>query len=758
MIEARRFEVTGTVQGVGFRPFVWRLAEEHHVRGWVRNRSGVVEIHAEGETAELDAFAAQIGVGAPRLARVDAVAWHRDERLDPAGFAVEASVAQPAGDRCVSPDIATCDACLRELLDPKDRRHLYPFINCTDCGPRFTIIEALPYDRSRTSMRHFPMCAPCRAEYQDPRDRRFHAEPIACADCGPRLDLRWPDGQPVHGELDEITVTAHLLRTGAIVAIKGLGGFHLACDATDAEAVRRLRERKARPDKPFAVMVADLASARTWFRPTEPEAAELASPRAPIVLVADGGFLPSEVAPGHRCQGVMLPSTPLHHLLTRSFGRPLVMTSGNRADEPICTDNDEALARLGTIADGFLLHDREIVARYDDSVVRVVAERLRVLRRGRSLAPAPLRLPRPVPAQILAVGGELHGAFCLASGERAFLSQHVGDLDTEDAMGAFEEAIRHSRTLFGIEPQAVAHDLHPDLLSTRFAERLGLPRVPVQHHHAHIVATMAEHGLDGEVLGLAFDGFGLGDDATAWGGEVLVCTWEEAARVGRLRRVRQPGGDGATRNPVRMALSHALDSGVFRDAVALLDLAGGEADAVLAQVRVGAASPLTSSAGRLFDAVAALTGACARSSYDGQAPAALEQLAAPEATLATAREEPSVFVAGDGILELDTRPLIGDVVHDLTYGAEPATVAARFHAGLAAATAALVERACSVHDLDRVVLGGGVFANRILTESLSQRLDGAGLRVYLPEQVPVGDGGLALGQVLVAAARLERGT
>ncbi|HLB39754.1 MAG TPA: carbamoyltransferase HypF, partial [Actinomycetota bacterium] len=540
VLEARQIEVRGVVQGVGFRPFVWRLAERHGIRGRVRNASGVVEIHAEGPAGALDAFAAAIAAEAPPLARVDAVTWTPSAAAGLARFVVETSV-DGAGERLVSADAATCDACLAELFDPTDRRYRYPFVNCTDCGPRFTIIESLPYDRGRTSMRVFPMCADCRHEYEDPADRRFHAEPVACPACGPRLVIAGADG-----ERDPIGVVAARLLDGGIVALKGLGGFHLACDATDEEAVGRLRERKRRPDKPFAVMVPDVAAVEAWFAPTPVELDALTSWQAPIVLVEARRPLAPTVAPGFRRHGVMLPATPLHHLVLRAVDRPLVMTSGNASDEPICITNDEAIERLGEIADMALLHDRDVVARYDDSVVRVRTGEAApsVVRRARSFAPSPIDLAADV-APTLGTGALLHGAFCLARGARAFLSQHVGDLDTEESMRAYRQALDRFRGIFRIEPELVAHDLHPDFMTTRFAASLGLPRVAVQHHHAHVAATMAEHGLSGAVVGLAFDGLGLGDDGTVWGGELLVCDAASYRRVGHLRQVVQPGGDAA---------------------------------------------------------------------------------------------------------------------------------------------------------------------------------------------------------------------
>ena len=539
---ARRIEVRGVVQGVGFRPFVWRLAERHGVAGRVRNASGVVEIHAEGAPEVLEAFTAAIAGEAPPLARVEAVSWTPVTAEGLGGFDVEASV-DGVGDRLVSADAATCAACLTELFDPDDRRYRYPFINCTDCGPRFTIIEALPYDRERTSMRAFPMCDQCRREYEDPGDRRFHAEPVACPACGPRVSLLG-----VADADDPIEIVAALIRAGGIVALKGLGGFHLACDATDEAAVARLRDRKRRPDKPFAVMVSDVAAARRWFAPTPVELDALSSWQAPIVLMTAARPLAPPVAPGFARHGVMLPSTPLHHLLLRAVDRPLVMTSGNASDEPICVTNEDAADRLAPIADAVLVHDRDVVARYDDSVVQVRTGDAApsVMRRARSSAPSPIDLAIDA-SPTLGTGALLHGAFCLANAGKAFLSQHVGDLDTEESMAAYREALDRFREVFRIEPEIVAHDRHPDFMTTRFAASLGLPTVAVQHHHAHVAATMAEHGLDGEVLGLAFDGLGLGDDGTVWGGELL-----------RVQRGRVPEGrPPPTGGPARRGRGHA---------------------------------------------------------------------------------------------------------------------------------------------------------------------------------------------------------
>jgi hydrogenase maturation protein HypF len=742
---AREVDVVGVVQGVGFRPFVWRLATRTGLTGRVRNRSGVVEIVVEGPHSSLEEFCVALEAEAPTLARIESVYWREVAPTGFATFEVEESVAKPGGERQISPDVATCENCLRELFDPKDRRYRYPFINCTDCGPRFTIIESLPYDRERTSMRAFPLCRACESEYRDPADRRFHAEPIACPECGPTLELVDRRGKPVPG--DPVEEAVRLLREGRIVALRGLGGFHLACDATNEKAVARLRDRKRRPDKPFAVMVAGLDEARERFDLATDEEAALASPRAPITLVKDRGSLAPSVAPGHRRQGAMLPSTPLHHLLSRGAGLPLVMTSGNRSEEPICITNAEALERLGEIADAFLLHDREIVSRYDDSVVRVWRGGFVVMRRARSCAPNPIPLAAEV-LPTLGTGAELHGAFCLAAGTKAYLSQHIGDLETEEAMSAYREALDRYRRVFGIEPELVAHDLHPDFLTTRFAQELGLPTVGVQHHHAHVASTMAEHLIEGKVIGVAFDGFGLGSDGNAWGGEFLVCDAASAERVGHLNSVPLPGGDAAVRNPWRMALAHAEHAGVLDKAMPLLAGHEQEVEVVLQQIRSTGEVPMTSSVGRLFDAVAALAGLADVATYEGQPAMLLEQAAEGGAT----REYDFEVVAGNGGILLDSRPIIAAVVKDLRRGRPPGEIAGRFHRTMAAATLEVCRAIRGMTGLQRVCLSGGVFNNDLLASDLVARLETVGFEAFLPRQAPVGDGGIALGQVLVANA------
>jgi hydrogenase maturation protein HypF len=715
------------------------------VNGRVRNLSGVVEIIAEGSPDALDAFCRAIQEEAPTLASVENVCWHAVEPAGFASFEVEESAVRPGGERLISPDVATCDACLRELFDPNDRRYRYPFINCTDCGPRFTIIESLPYDRERTSMRSFPLCDDCAREYRDPGDRRFHAEPVACPACGPTLELVDAKGKPIEG--DPIAAAARLLLGGKVVALKGLGGFHLACDATDERAVKQLRRRKRRPHKPFAVMVASIEEARERFLVSPDEEFALRSPRAPIALVRDRGTLAPSVAPGHHRQGAMLPSTPLHHLLLREVGRPLVMTSGNRSDEPICIDNDEARRELKGIADAFLVHDREIVARYDDTVVRVWRSGPVVMRRARGCAPTPIELARDG-QPTLGTGAELHGAFCLTNASRAYLSQHVGDLDTEEAMVAYRAALERYEHVFGLSPELVAHDLHPDFLTTRFAQELGVPAVAVQHHHAHVASVLAEHRLDGRVIGVAFDGFGLGTDGTAWGGEFLVCDGATAERAGHLRSVALPGGDAAVRYPWRMALAHAEDAGLAEEALALLEPHAEEAEVVLKQIRSGVGVATTSSVGRLFDAIAALIGLVDAATYEGQPAMLLEQAASGGAT----REYGFEVVPGNGGVLLDARPIVTAVIKDLRRGRPAGEVAGRFHRTMAAATLEVCRAIRGLTGIGRVCLSGGVFNNDQLTADLVARLETVGLEAFVNRQVPTGDGGIALGQAFVANA------
>jgi hydrogenase maturation protein HypF len=752
----RRLRVRGVVQGVGFRPYVWELARRHGLAGSVCNTSGAVLIEVEGAPADLDAFAAELRTRPPRLARISAVESADLDLVGEDGFRIVESRAVEGEYQPVSPDAATCPDCLAEILDPAERRHGYAFTNCTACGPRFTIIEDLPYDRPRTTMRHFPMCEECRAEYEDPADRRFHAQPIACPRCGPRLWLAEPDGAEVAG--DAIDLAAAALLRGEVVALKGLGGFQLACDATDAAAVARLRERKRRPAKPFAVMVADLATAAALCDVSPLETEILEGSARPVLLLRrrpGDSAITASVAPGVAELGLMLPYTPLHHLLLRAAGRPLVMTSGNVTEEPIARDNDEALRRLAAIADVFLLHDRQIHARYDDSVTRVIAGEERVLRRARGHCPLPASL-REGDAQVLALGAHLKNTFCVLRGGDAFVGPHIGDLEQPLTLRHQEESLATCLRLFGVRPEVVACDLHPDYASTALAERWGVGEpVRVQHHHAHIASVMAEHGLRGRLLGVAFDGVGHGADGGIWGGELLVCDEAHFHRAGHLEPVRQPGGDLCAREGWRMAAAYLCAAGLAGESrPAWLDGEGTPDERRWRLVvRVAAsptAAPLSTSAGRLFDAVASLLGIAHTSSFEAEAAMRLEALAAG-IDPGDAGGYP-VRMAGDP-LRLDTLGLIRALVSDRLAGVPVSVLAARFHESLAGAVTAACRRLSGQTGLRRVALSGGVFQNALLLERVDTLLREAGLDVYSNRFVPANDGGISLGQALVAAAR-----
>jgi hydrogenase maturation protein HypF len=712
--ERRRLRVSGVVQGVGFRPFVYRLAAAHGLRGFVLNDGAGVVIEAEGEPRALDAFAAALRDDAPSLAVVASVTAEPLAPLGDRGFAIRASP-DVAGTALIPADVATCDACLAELRDPADRRYRYPFVNCTLCGPRFTIVRAVPYDRPNTTMAGFPLCADCRREYEDPGDRRFHAEPIACPACGPRLTL----------PLDE---AAAVLAAGGILAVKGLGGYHLACDAGDEHAVARLRERKARDEKPFAVMTADPEALADV---TAEEAALLASPARPIVLVrrrADAAVADA-VAPGTAWLGLMLPYTPLHHLLLDDVARPLVMTSGNRSDEPIAFADDEARERLAGIADAFCAHDRPIHRRCEDSVVRAGFP----LRRSRGHVPSALPLPAPAVRPVLAVGAELKSTFCVARGGEAFVSPHLGDLDTELALRAFATDLELYLAMLGVAPDLVAHDLHPGYRSTAFAqERDGAELVGVQHHHAHAAACLAEHGEHGPALALVFDGTGYGTDGGIWGGELLRADLASFERVAHLEPVPLPGGEAAIREPWRMAAAYLERAG--------RPVPFARWPEVRPVLRVNA--PPSAGMGRLFDAVAAILGVRERTSYEGQAAIELEQLAAD------AGADPYPCRIDGGLIR--GADLVAAVHDDLDAGRDRAQVAAAFHEGVADAAA----RACVLAAEPRlVVLSGGSFQNLRLLQAVRRRLEDDGFRVLSHRRVPPNDAGISYGQAAVAAAR-----
>jgi hydrogenase maturation protein HypF len=708
--ERRRFRVHGVVQGVGFRPFTWALAHRHGLAGFVLNDGDGVVIEAEGDAGSLERFAASLRTEAPPLARVDGVT---SEPLAPDGgdgFAIVASRATGAT-ALIPPDIATCDDCLRELHDPADRRYRYPFVNCTRCGPRFTIVTAVPYDRANTTMAGFPMCADCRREYEDPADRRFHAEPTCCPACGPRLSM----------PLEEAVA---LLRAGAILAVKGLGGYHLACDAGNEEAVARLRSLKRREEKPFALMT---PAPDTLAEVSGEEWALLASPARPIVLLRRRSDAPValSVAPGARWLGVMLPYTPLHHLLCMGLGVPLVLTSGNLSDEPIAYEDDEARVRLGGIADAFLAHDRPIHRRCEDSVVRASFP----VRRSRGYVPAGLPLPVPATRPIVGAGAELKSTFCVARGATAFLSPHLGDLDSEPAHRAYRADLALYVAMLGVEPEVVAYDLHPEYLATKWALEQDALLVGVQHHHAHAAACLAEHGEEGPALALVFDGTGYGTDGTLWGGELLRCDLAEFERLAHLEPVPLPGGEAAIREPWRVAGAY-------------LERAGRPVPFerwALVRESLKLEMPLASGMGRLFDAVAAILGVRETVSYEGQAAIELEQLAGDTPGA------PYLWRFGDGAA------LVRAVYDDLAAGRPRAEIAAAFHEAIAAGAA---EACAEAGEPRTVALSGGSFQNLRLLESARRRLEALGFRVLSHRLVPPNDGGISYGQAAIAARRI----
>jgi hydrogenase maturation protein HypF len=751
-----RARVEGTVQGVGFRPFVYRLAAELGLAGWVLNDEQGVLLEVEGSAEAVEAFMRRLSSEAPPLAGVEQVLSEQRRPEGGAGFRIAESLSLGEPEALVSPDTATCEDCLRELFDPEDRRHRYPFINCTNCGPRFTIVTGVPYDRPLTTMAGFEMCPACRAEYEDPRDRRFHAQPNACPACGPSLRVvGGPDPDPLRA-------AAAALGAGRILAVKGLGGYHLACRADYEPAVAALRARKRREDKPFALMAPGIEAARALVELTPAEERLLRGRRRPIVIARrrPDAEVASSVAPLSSDLGVMLPYSPLHHLLLRDAARTLVMTSGNVSDEPIAYEDDDAHERLAGIADLFLVHDRPIHMRTDDSVVRSIRGRHRplMLRRSRGYVPESIDLPVAAERPLLACGAELKNTFCVAKGRRAWVGHHVGDLENWETLRSFRDGIAHFERLFAVRPEVVAHDLHPEYLSTKDAlAREGVQLIGVQHHHAHLAACLAEHGEQGPAVGAIYDGTGYGSDGTVWGGELLVGSLIGFDRAGLLWPVRLPGGERAIREPWRMACAWLVAAG--DDEPPLPPALAGQVEPprwrdVAELARSGVASPQTTSAGRLFDAVSALCGIRPRVNYEGQAAAELEALADRDEHAAyplplVAREPHPVP------LRLDARETVRAVVRDLAAGEEPAVIAARFQNAVAGATAAACVDVARRRGLDTAVVSGGVFQNRLLLERTVERLADAGLRVLVPERLPPNDGGISYGQAAVAAARLQ---
>jgi hydrogenase maturation protein HypF len=758
VVERRSIHIRGIVQGVGFRPFVHGLASRLQLAGFVRNQTGSVLIEVEGEPQALDCFLADLAGRPPPLAQIESVSWSPQAPLGDKHFRIEHSASDPTGAIFLSPDVAACADCLRELLDPADRRYHYPFLNCTNCGPRLTIITGAPYDRARTTMAGFAFCPDCRLEYDNPTNRRFHAQPTACAACGPRLTALDDLGRKIESP-DPLATFAAALRAGKIGALKGLGGYHLACDARKAATVAELRRRKHRDEKPFAIMVPDATAAEAFCEVDATERVLLQSPRAPIVLLRKRPTvrIAEEVAPGNPFLGVMLPYTPLHHLLIRATeGIPLVMTSGNRSDEPISYQDEEALEKLRGIADLFLVHDRPIHVRCDDSVTRIVDGEELPIRRSRGYAPRPAELPFACPRPILAVGGQLKGTFALGRDRQAFLSHHMGDLDHFEAYEAFVRDVALYEELFAIRPECLAHDLHPDYLSTRYAQeraaRMGIHLLSIQHHHAHMASCMAEHGLREPVIGVSFDGTGFGTDGTIWGGEFLVGDYRHFRRAAHFRPVGMPGGERAIREPWRMAVAHLQDAGVANVPLKAR-LLPTQVATTLRLLERSFNAPLTTSVGRLFDAVAALAGIRDCVSYEGQAAVELEWLAsrqAPAAAYPFAIEGNGTGDPAGPLFRVDTRPLIRAIAEDASAAA--GMIGRRFHTTLVEIIVRVCEKLREATGLDAVTLSGGVFLNALLTREASARLRADGFRVYCHRIVPPNDGGLCLGQLAIAAA------
>jgi hydrogenase maturation protein HypF len=757
-----RVTVRGVVQGVGFRPFVYRLASEYRLDGWVRNTSGSVEIEVEGSGSDLGSFLEDLKTKAPPMARIESLESAYFPVKGYTGFEIKGSHSREGEYQLVSPDIATCPDCRREIFSPGDRHFHYPFTNCTNCGPRFTIIEDIPYDRSRTTMSKFTMCPDCQREYDDPLDRRFHAQPNACPVCGPRLELVDASGRKTECD-DAIEETAGLLKQGKILALRGLGGFHLACDATDRTAVALLRERKRRPSKPLAVMMAAVKDIERYCHVSDEEKRLLESAECPIVLLnlkKGGTDIAPEVAPFLNYLGVMLPYTPLHHLLIDRAGVPLVMTSGNLSEEPIAKDNDEALERLKGIADYFLFHNRDIYARYDDSVFMVENGRPQALRRARGYAPYPVHLPFDS-RQVLACGAELKNTFCLTRNEHAFLSQHIGDMENEETLDHFKNTVELYKRLFRIEPEIIACDMHPDYLPTRYAFEVaseqGLLLIPVQHHHAHIVSCLIDNNAEGPVIGVALDGTGYGTDGTIWGGEFLVSSGNDFRRAGHFEYVPLPGGEAAIRRPYRMALSYLFT--LLGEDFPVEDLppgerAGREVELIKQQLKKGINCPPTSSAGRFFDAVSALLGVREKVDYEAQAAIELEMLAAGEKD-GGGDTYPFVIDERDGVKVIRLGAILSAIIREMREGTNVPEISLKFHRTAARIVVDMCRLIAAGTGIRRTALSGGVFQNRLLLRLAETGLREAGFEVLTHHMVPCNDGGISLGQAVIAGCSID---
>jgi len=785
-LELAYISVRGIVQGVGFRPFVYRLATKHNLKGWVCNTSEDVKIEVEGKAEDIEQFRLELERETPPRAHIEDIAISYHPPTGYKSFEIRHSIVAEEGKyQLISPDIATCQACLNELLNPSDRRYRYPFTNCTNCGPRFTIIEDMPYDRPKTTMRYFQMCPQCEAEYDNPLDRRFHAQPNACPKCGPHVELVDNQGNRVT-ESDALANASQLLRKGEIVAIKGLGGFLLACDATNETAVKTLRERKRRSSKPFAIMVTNVEEVKRHCYVSPEEEKLLSSPQSPIVLMnwKEDSSVSREVAPNLHYLGVMLPYTPLHHILLRDTALPLVMTSGNLSEEPIAKDNDEALKRLSGIADFFLIHDRDIYSRYDDSVAMVERGASQLVRRARSYAPYPIHLTFEV-KQVLGCGAEMKTTFCLTRDNHAFLSQHIGDMENIETLEHFDNTISLYKRLFRIEPEIVAHDLHPDYLATKYAQELdnsGTKLIPVQHHHAHIASCMVDNGLESPVIGVAFDGTGMGNDGHIWGGEFLVADYRSFSRVGHLEYLPLPGGDAAIKRPYRIAIGYILsllgESALNQGLTFMQQVNELEVEVTKRQIERGINSPLTSSMGRLFDAISALIGIRGEIDYEGQAAVELEMAAytchceerdsspviardrvpkqsldrlGTSSTILDSKESYPYHVIEDkGMRIVQLGTLLSTIIEDLSQGVSPGRISVKFHNTIAQMTNHMCQLIANETGINQIALSGGVFQNRLLLRKTVNLLGNSGFQVLTHKQVPCNDGGISLGQAVIA--------
>ncbi len=751
MLERKLILVNGIVQGVGFRPFVYNLARKHTLTGFVSNTSAGVNIEVEGDIDSLSLFSKELRSDAPPLSVIADVQEKSLETKGDKEFVIRPSKGNETVSTMISPDMAVCDDCVKEMFDPNDRRYRYPFINCTNCGPRYTIIDNIPYDRPFTSMKNFKLCPACQAEYDDPADRRFHAQPNACPDCGPEITLVNRDGETLNS-IDPISDTIDKLQNGRILAIKGLGGFHLAVDASNETAVAELRERKGREEKPLAVMVNNLQTAEEYCVITEDERRLLTSQHSPIVLLKrhDDISLAPSIAPGNDHLGIMLPYTPLHHLLLSGDLNALVMTSANFSEEPICIDNQDAQHRLHQVADYFLTHNRDIYLRSDDSVMIRLADTPRFIRRSRGYAPRPIFV-QSEGAPVLAVGGELKNTVCLLKDNHAFLSQHIGDLENLEAYEFFKMTIEHLERIFETKPELIVHDMHPGYLSTQWAKEQEVPLLAVQHHHAHIASCMAEHHLDEPVIGIALDGTGYGTDGTIWGGEVLLGDYSGFQRYAYLEPLPLPGGDAAIKAPWRIAVSY-LHHAFGGELPELPFLGQHNISPVIEMITKNIQSPLTSSCGRLFDAVAAMCGGRQLIKYEGQA--AIEFMQAAKSSIH--RPYDYIFDRQDNSWIIQIAPLIRSIVWSLRKGEEISYISAGFHATLANMFTEIAEMVYEESGVKNVVLSGGVFQNQILFEPMILKLESKGFHVYTHVQVPTNDGGISLGQALIGRTFLKQ--